>query len=130
MKKVYQTKFGTDKNEPEKLGDCLLACIASILEIDIKEVPNFSNNEFWMLKYNQWLKKKYDLYIVWMSFENIHDCTKYIHGYHIITGKSRNYPKVRHAIVGKNGDPWFDPGGPKSKLIYEDLSYGIFCKIM
>jgi hypothetical protein len=37
MKPVHMTKFGTDK------GDCLTACIASLLERDIETLPNFSD---------------------------------------------------------------------------------------
>jgi len=36
MKPVYQTKFTT------KDGDCMSACLASILECDLVDVPNFT----------------------------------------------------------------------------------------
>lgn len=53
MKKVYQTKFD------DNLGDCFRACIASIFEFPIKEMPNFWEqtqdvSEFWRLN-NSWL---------------------------------------------------------------------------
>ena len=61
MKKVYQTKFG----KPE--GNCFPACIASILEIDIDQVPNIHEGKgVWYQKYKQWLNK-YDLDFVALS---------------------------------------------------------------
>lgn len=58
MKKVYQTKFG----KPE--GNCFPACLASILEIDIDQVPNFhEGNGVWYKKYREWFNK-YDLSLV------------------------------------------------------------------
>lgn len=51
MKPVYQTIFG----KPD--GNCFAACIASILEMDLEEVPNFckGDNPRWMFDLNEWL---------------------------------------------------------------------------
>lgn len=49
MKPVDQTQYGTGANL-EPLGDCWSACIASILELDIVEVPHF---------YEKWPAKNY-----------------------------------------------------------------------
>lgn len=56
MKLVDQTIFEKD------LGDCARACIASIFELTIKEVPNFwehthDADTFWRLN-NEWLSDK------------------------------------------------------------------------
>jgi hypothetical protein len=54
MKKVYQTRYGFE-------GNCFQACIASILELSLKEVPDFSNlydPEKIPEECNKWLKSK------------------------------------------------------------------------
>lgn len=51
MKRVMQTTFGD-------VGNCFSACIASILECPIEEVPNFcaGNRSRWMLDAQAWLR--------------------------------------------------------------------------
>lgn len=51
MKPVYQTIFG----KPD--GNCFAACIASILEMGLEDVPNFckGDNPRWMFDLNAWL---------------------------------------------------------------------------
>lgn len=41
MKRVYQTKFGDE-------GNCLQAALASILEVDLADVPNLADSPFWL----------------------------------------------------------------------------------
>lgn len=54
MKKVYQTKFG-------KEGNCFVACLASILELNIEDIPDFRDVDKWYFDYKRWLLKKFDL---------------------------------------------------------------------
>ena len=51
MKPVYQTIFGKTN------GNCFAACIASILEMDLEDVPHFcrGDNPEWMFDLNEWL---------------------------------------------------------------------------
>lgn len=39
MKPVMQTKRGGSGAPPEERGDCLAACLASLLEVPIEDVP-------------------------------------------------------------------------------------------
>ena len=58
MKKVYQTIFG------EPLGNCFNACLASILEISIEEVPCFHEPRgVWYQEYKKWLRQ-YELDLI------------------------------------------------------------------
>jgi len=57
MKSVEQIEFRSG------LGDCFRACVASIFEFDIEDMPNFweetqDGNVFWV-KVNMWLIKHY-----------------------------------------------------------------------
>jgi len=54
MRKVNQTLFG-------KQGNCLAACIASALELDIIDVPNFITSGNWKKAVNKWLNKHYNM---------------------------------------------------------------------
>jgi hypothetical protein len=56
---VFQTKFGVNR-WPFEPGDCLSACIASILEIPIQEVPGFvdmrdDRDGLWAERLDAWL---------------------------------------------------------------------------
>ncbi len=52
MKPVKQTTFGTPG------GNCFSACVASILELDIEEVPYFMGEKFWTDTFGIWLSKR------------------------------------------------------------------------
>lgn len=101
---VYQNKFGSG-------GSCFTACVASILELPIREVPNFTEyGDKWIIKLWDFLKPMN------LSFTNL--CIKPNNpperipiGYHMINGYApRGY---RHSVVGFKGqfihDPY--PGG-------------------
>jgi len=108
MIKVFQDKFGKD-------GNCFSACLASILELNLAEVPNFQEpNGAWYGKYQRWAQKK-DLGLV---------CIKGLYGmedhyipkvYCIVSGKSQR--GFDHATVyfGKEmvHDPHPEGGGVK-----------------
>lgn len=52
MKPIDQTVFGVGK------GNCFSACVATILELDLDSVPNFSalyTDETWYLEFVKWL---------------------------------------------------------------------------
>ena len=57
MKPIMQTKFGTDWNDPSTAGDCMSACIASVLELSLEDVPNFmeAGEEGWWDAMQVWL---------------------------------------------------------------------------
>jgi hypothetical protein len=57
MRPVDQTTLGgKDAEPPTERGDCLRACIASLLELDPQEVPHFAaSDEPWSVTMNDWL---------------------------------------------------------------------------
>lgn len=91
MKKVYQTKFGS----PD--GNCFAACVASILEIGIDEVPDFKEgNGEWYQKYKQWLRNYAYDFIAIKGFDS-EDKDFCPHVYSIVGGTS---PRgLDHAVV-------------------------------
>lgn len=108
MKPVYQDKFGHG-------GSCFTACIASILEVNLKDIPNFVEFEDkWMLKLWEYLKPLGLDYSTYDFQCRSYDPPKRIpSGYHIISGYApRGYC---HAVVGFRGqfvhDPFPNGGG-------------------
>ena len=111
MTPVFQTKFGKGQ------GNCFAACLASLLDLSIEEVPNFCheerNNTYWMRKVQKWLLK-YDLGIVSLNFYKLEDMKEAIkignfpkNVYYIISGQS---PRgLLHAVIGQNGEVVHDP---------------------
>lgn len=80
MKKVYQDKFG-------KGGNCFSACLASILEIDLKGVPNFQEpNGEWYRNYKKWLMQKYELDLI--AITNWNEAENWPKTYAIVSGTS------------------------------------------
>ena len=60
MKPVDQTTFG-DGSDGTECGNCFAACIASLLELPIDQVPNFAaagDDSRWLRACNRWLNER------------------------------------------------------------------------
>lgn len=106
MKPVIQTKFNSE-------GNCFAACIASLLECDINEVPFLGKEESWEdyeLRLNDFLKQRYQLFM--FAEYDIEYCKHFFEvdlkdTYYIVGGDAeRGY---YHAVVYKNGHLAHDP---------------------
>ncbi len=90
-------------------GNCWSACLASILDVDLADVPNFvgddddPNNE-WPDNCIEWLKERSYLLDWWRIGEGGDPS-----GWAIAGGLARGRGDIRHACVFFNGQPWFDP---------------------
>lgn len=83
---VDQTKFGSD-------GNCMSACLASILEIGIEEVQ-CKDEDNWYKKTNDWLQAEYNLALMTVT-----KIPYWFKGYLIMCGES---PRgIEHATVGQ-----------------------------
>lgn len=105
MKPVYQTIL------IPPYGNCLQACIASILELQLDDVPNFAER----MDCNEWKDSEWwDDYECFMSkfglqplgVEPLIPWTP--KGWHLIIGESPRGP-YDHIIVGYNGRSKHDP---------------------
>ena len=121
MKPVDQTIFGFKK------GDCMRACVASIFEMTIDEVPNFMENG----------PKAYaDNLAAWcqaagLKFLDIliehKELMEYILSDHIIaTGASPRNPEYNHAVICKDGKVVHDPHPDKTGIIGPPQYYTVF----
>ncbi len=117
---VDQTTFGVPG------GNCLSACIASILQLGIEEVPYFMSNDVngreWITKLATWLVQ-FGLYPVvvtglasgQLGYVAAHLVIKGFAGVHILQG-----PTVRggtHAVVGVGNTIIHDPHPSRAGLV-------------
>lgn len=97
---VFQTKFGHQ-------GSCFTACIASILEISLNDLPNFVEyNEKWILKLWDFLEPK-GLTYTSVNWKANSPPERIPAGYHLINGYA---PRgFRHSVIGFRGVMIHDP---------------------
>ena len=111
MHYVQQTIKGTEG------GDCLRACVASILELPIEAVPNFGGEppfDQWMKRLIQWLNERR----LGVGYSKIDDLHVALTGPCILGIRTKEHerlgrpPEWSHAVVGVCrwylGDPTFD----------------------
>lgn len=97
MIKIMQTSFG------EK-GNCFNACVASILEIPIDELPDYSQWACWHYKYQQFLRNNYNYGMVTILNKGTNLLTDLIV---IVSGPG---PRgLVHSVLYRNGDLLHDP---------------------
>lgn len=84
-------------------ADCLRACIASILEMQIERVPNYHTN--WLKLYNDWLLPT-GLTLVWFDEGAGHPIRP--RGFSILSAKSPR-GDFDHCVVCRDGDIVWDP---------------------
>ena len=109
-------------------GNCFAACIASILELPIEQVPNFCNHDDWRLRTNEWLSLRGLAYLDVNLVGDARDELVRFWGYHVISGDG---PRgVRHAVVGLRGEIVWDPHPTRAGLLDgpEAWDYGLFVR--
>ena len=98
-------------------GDCMRACIASILDLPIATVPHFLRDAegepaaFWNGVYDFIDARGYIYLPGYMKPMPNFD------GYHIIGGPSPRGNGLLHAVVGLNGQIVFDPHPSRAGLL-------------
>lgn len=102
---VDQTKFGA----PD--GNCLMACVASIIERPLAELPDLSEEEAKRPKTTHW----------WDTFTQVMEALGYSpryfpadegwapKGYAVARGRSPRLPEFPHAVVVLDGKQVHDP---------------------
>jgi hypothetical protein len=133
MKPVTQTIVG-------RQGNCYAACLASIFEISIEEVPEFHDgvvagmdsnevNRIWNTNVRNWLRDCFGLGVVVLTFENANQWHGlWLQGYHIVSGGSPREPGMLHATVWHDGVMVHDPHpvpAPLMDLKVIDILYPI-----
>lgn len=137
MKPTLQTKFSLFYSDGKRLnyGNCLIACIASILEQPIDEIPNVYTfygldkdktngveNHLWFKVINLWINNKFNKEFKVNSIDEKTSCE-----YVIMRGLSQR--KKPHCCIYKNNngvlEPYFDPHPTAQFLLEEHYFYTI-----
>jgi hypothetical protein len=120
-------------HDPENgvYGDCMRACIATLLSVQRSDVPHFLSDgddcdavEF-SLRVNRFLKS-FGLFLVDMTGFDFSTDGETAEVYHLIYGYTER--GTYHAVVGKNGRVIHDPHPSKAGLIGNDWIYGLLVK--
>lgn len=103
MKRVDQTKLHDSDNGIN--GNCLAACVASILEIPLDVIPKFEdmmvkNSDEWFEVFTDWLES---LGFTILTWEN----DTWLPGYYLASGISER--GVNHVVVYRAGVLAHDP---------------------
>lgn len=105
MKKVYQTRYG--KNE----GNCFPAAIASILELELDEVPDFCNihsEDSYYQEFIYWLHRLgYTAIPIATNKDELANSMHLKGSYLLVTGKNKD--GVNHCVVYRNGEMVHNP---------------------
>lgn len=104
MKPAHQTLFGSQE------GNCWAACIASILELPVAEVPNLGVEPDWLGATYRWLQPRGYTGLYYGPYSD--PPTKLIAGpsvWHIVSGTSPRDPNVLHAVVAFGDELRHDP---------------------
>jgi hypothetical protein len=97
MKPVHQTDFDFVN------GNCMAACIASILELPIEIMPNYhSDGEQWYRDWQVWLAPR-NMQLLTFMYGGEQPA-----GYSILSGKSPRHDG-NHAVVALDGEIIHDP---------------------
>jgi len=106
MKPKMQTLF----YDKDGTGNCFEACIASIFEIELKDVPNFHGIN-WFGDFLRWLKLRGYTSYGCLYNENIESYKGGVGGYFVVAGESPRGKHIKggHAVIYKAGKLVHDP---------------------
>jgi hypothetical protein len=118
MIRVDQTTFG------KPAGNCFAACVASLLELRLEDVPFFMDagpGGEWFDAFNAWLKTRglYSLQFL-VSNPNTPGQEWFPAGLHLMGGASPRHPVdsgILHCVVADNGEIIHDPNPARTGLL-------------
>lgn len=102
-------------------GNCFAACVASILELGINDVPNYHSEE-WFQQWNEWLKPRG---LMLLTFAIQPGNTWRPAGFSIIGAKSPRGDWI-HAVVARDGQVVWDPHPQRDMGLGEWVDWTIF----
>lgn len=109
-------------------GNCLSAVLASLLHLEIDEVPVFQDNETWVKDMNAWLKAYGLAYLSFpvKGYEGMLESLGIKGLHHEIGGMTNRFSDVCHSCIGEDGKLVFDPHPSNEGLNAGVESYGVF----
>lgn len=100
---TLQTRF-------DERGNCLNACIATLFDVGIDEVPWFEDeNENWIFELSEWVQGKFGKYVCPVKFQSDDQAVLLGESLTIANIISPNPNVERHAVITQNYRIVFDP---------------------
>lgn len=127
MKPVFQDMFYEPGVETDKQrGNCMSACYASLLELELHEVPNFvqidvEGGKNWWQHAIEFLWER-GLCVYWITE---HTDQPEEGEYYLVFGLSPRGNDLRHIVVFQNGEMVHDPHPDNTGLLSHEGSYMI-----
>jgi len=109
-------------------GNCFQACVASIFELPLDDVPSFMGNgpDYFNERVQAWCDEM-NLIFMDVKIIDIEVLAYYFRGVHIIvTGKSPRDPENMHCVVWKDGQIVHDPHPSKDGLVGDPEIFSVF----
>lgn len=120
MKPVMQTLFGNEK------GNCMQACLASLLELALDQVPNFVEyRSRWHDKYVEFCRS-YGVYPLYFPAEAV-ESPEVFQGYYDLSVETER--SLLHSVIAKDGQIIHDPY-PGGSTITKIVGYTIFVSLL
>jgi hypothetical protein len=117
MKFHTQTKFGGKDHPEEERGDCFTACIASLVGVELSEIPNFcAYDDEWPSNCKEWLFERGIVRVVFSSYpiaESVAEEYKEL----VLIASGPGPRGHRHAVLWKNNDLLWDPHPSRDGLL-------------
>jgi hypothetical protein len=126
MKTQKQTIFSDEKKGT--IGNCLSTCVANLLDMNIEDVPHFAwhMSDWFYVLYHFLEERGYSVKSISIKTNpNWREEFKGLNGYVIVGGGSHRGFKNGHAVIYKNGQPFFDPHPDNTFLTKEEDVYVI-----
>lgn len=124
MIEVEQTKFGGPEHPVHERGNCFAACLASLLEVDLGELPDAAADESGWGQLLDWLGER-GWYLAWLDNHDWGD--GFWPGYVIAGCASRSYAHLMgegegggHVVVVRDGRVVWNPN-PHDDRGYEAI---------
>lgn len=117
MKPVFQTRISPVD------GNCFQACLASIFELELGQVPYYDTAS-WVSDYNAWLLQHYGLIMINL-FEGVNIIPPV---FCILSGQSPRFA-CNHAVVGKGLKMVHDPHPSQDGVLGNEKQVWIFLAV-
>lgn len=133
LKPITQTIVGRGPKFGESYGNCLQAALASVLDLQLEDVPHFvwltrdepAATAAWHHAMNQWLAAHFGLNVVYFRAGDEPGAWKPT-GYHLLSGTS---PRgSMHETVGLDGELAHDPH-PAGGGVSGEIWFGVFVTV-
>jgi len=93
-----------------RFGDCLRACVASVLELPYEAVPQFAVADDWVERLQEWLAPR-GLFYLQLAVEHPYSpgLLRYLRGHYLVIGEQSRGGTVHCVVGGAGGEQAHDP---------------------